>query len=203
MKVVILDGSHNKAGMTVRLIENFIKGIKSVDPKANIKIYDLLNEKIEFCRGCNNCTEDKDPLNAKCTIDDVAVEIKKQALACDVLVFATPIYEFCVSSSMKRFLERCLTLVTFKFGITSRGKPIKGTQGVILCSSGAPFPFNYLMGITRYPKFILKLACKLFRCSETSMILAGGMRINKKMEQKWCDRARELGIKIAKKKIHR
>jgi multimeric flavodoxin WrbA len=197
MKIVILDGVHNKQGMTLKLVTKFIDGIKSVKPDAEIVTYDLLNEDIKFCRGCGKCTEDKNPLNAACMItDDECEKIKQEALECDVLVFATPIYEYCVSSVMKRFLERCLTLVTFRMGITSRAKAIKGKIGVVICSSGAPFPFNHLMGITRYPKFILRLASKLFRCDKVDMILAGGMAINTKMQTKWENKAYKLGQKI-------
>jgi multimeric flavodoxin WrbA len=198
MKIVILDGVHNKQGMTLKLVAKFIEGIRSVNSDVEIVTYDLLNEDIEFCRGCGKCTEDKNPLNATCVIaNDDCEKIKQEALDCDVLVFATPIYEYCVSSAMKRFLERCLTLVTFRMGITSRAKAIKGKFGVVICSSGAPFPFNHLMGITRYPKFILRLASKLFRCDKVEILMAGGMAISTKMQIKWENKAYKIGQKIA------
>lgn len=200
MKIIILDGSHNKSGYTQKLINAFIDGIKSVKPKSEIKIYDLLNEKISFCLGCGKCTEDKDPVNAKCTINDTANQIKNEALEADVVVFATPIYEFAVSSAMKRFLERCLTLVTFKMGPTARGSTIKGKWGIALCPFGAPWPFGDLMGITSYPKKMLPLACKLFRCDKIEMILAGGMPINEKFKNKYLDKTKKLGIKVANSK---
>lgn len=195
MKIVVLDGTHNKNGMTSKLVDCFLDGFLSVKD-AEIKKFDLLNENIEFCRGCNKCTESKDPVNAECVINDVCEDIKKEALNCDVVVFASPIYEYCVSSAMKRFMERCLTLVTFRLGVTPRAKKIKNKYGVILCCSGAPFPLNYIMGMIRYPNFILKLGCKLFRCSEIHKIFAGAMYAK---EDKYCTKARKLGIKVAKK----
>lgn len=199
MKIVILDGTHNKTGMTLKLVKKFIEGVKEKRPEVEIETYDLLNGDIAFCKGCGKCTEDKNPVNAKCMISDGCEKIKQAALDSDVVVFATPIYEYCVSSAMKRFLERCLTLVTFKMGPAPRAKAIKGKVGVVVCSSGAPFPFNHLMGITRYPKFILRLASKLFRCSDVEMILAGGMAISPKMQIKWENKAENLGRKIAQK----
>ncbi len=199
MKIVILDGTHNKNGMTLKLVNKFIDGIKGEVDAADVKTYDLLNEDIRFCIGCGKCTEDKDLINAKCVIVDNCEKIKQEALDADVVVFATPIYEYCVSSVMKRFLERCLTLVTFRMGPAARAKAIKGKVGVVICSSGAPFPINHLMGITRYPKFILRLACKLFRCSDVEMILAGGMAISPKMQAKWENKAQKLGHQIAQK----
>lgn len=200
MKIVILDGTHNKSGMTLKLVSKFLEGVKSVRPEAEIAAHDLLNENIAFCRGCGKCTEDKDPISAKCMIeDDDCGKIKQEALEADVVVFATPIYEYCVSSAMKRFLERCLTLVAFRMGPAARARAIKGKVGVAICSSGAPFPFNHLMGITRYPKFILKLGSKLFRCGEVKMLLAGGMAISPKMEAKWENKSFNLGKQVARK----
>jgi multimeric flavodoxin WrbA len=198
MKIVILDGTHNKSGMTLKLVNKFLEGIKTAKSEVEIKIYDLLNENISFCQGCGKCTEDKDPVNAKCIINDACNDIKLAALNSDLVVFASPIYEYCVSSVMKRFLERCLTLVTFKFGPVARAKAIPGKIGVVFCSSGAPFPFNYLMGIVRYPKFILRLGCKLFGCNQIKMVMAGGMAINSKMQSKWENKAFKLGQKVAK-----
>ncbi len=199
MKIVILDGVHNKQGMTLKLVAKFVEGVRSMNPDVEIVTYDLLNENIQFCKGCGKCTEDKDLINAKCAIEDGCEKIKQEALESDVVVFATPIYEYCVSSVMKRFLERCLTLVTFKMGPVARAKSIKGKVGVVICSSGAPFPFNHLMGITRYPKFILRLASKLFRCAKVEMIMAGGMAISPKMQIRWENKAYKLGQKVARK----
>jgi len=199
MKVVILDGTHNKAGMTLKLVAKFVDGLKSISPNVNISTHDLLNENISFCLGCGKCTEDKDPINAKCVIKDDCETIKYKALEADVVVFATPIYEYCISSVMKRFLERCLTMVTFKFGPVARSKPVKNKVGVIICSSGAPFPFNYLMGITRYPRFILKLACSLFRCEHVYIIMAGGMAIKTTWQAKWENKTFRLGRLVARK----
>ncbi|MFW5990951.1 MAG: flavodoxin family protein [Candidatus Nanoarchaeia archaeon] len=189
MKIVILDGTHNKNGRTLALVKSFIEGVKSVT-KAEVKTFDLLNENIEFCKGCNKCTTDKDPVNVTCEISDDCQKIKEEALKADIVVFATPIYEYAVSSVMKRFLERCLTLVTFRFGPAPRAKPIKGRYGIILCTSGAPPPLNYLMGMTRYPKFILRLAAKLFRCGKIKSIYDGG-NIN-------YEKAKKPGVKVAK-----
>ncbi|KKR21494.1 MAG: hypothetical protein UT48_C0007G0015 [Parcubacteria group bacterium GW2011_GWE2_39_37] len=199
MKIVIFDGSHNKTGMTLKLVDKFLEGVKKGKPDAEIVTYDLLNENIEFCLGCGKCTEDKDPINAECVIEDDCKKIKQIALESDVVVFATPIYEYCVSSSMKRFLERCLTLVTFRLGPVARAKVTKGKVGVVICSSGAPFPFNHLMGITRYPKFMLKLGCKLFGCEKVEMIMAGGMAIKPSWQAKWENKAFKLGQQITQK----
>ncbi len=201
MKIAVLDGTHDKQGMTHQLIEAFQRGISSVKPDFDLKIFDLLDSDIKFCNGCNTCTMDKALINAKCLIDDKAEEIKKEALDCDVLVVASPVYEYSVSSSMKRFLERCLTLVTFRFGPSPRAKPVKHKQGVVLCASGAPSPINHVMGMTLYPRLMLRLLCKLFRCRKVKMLFAGGMRGSEKLRAKWVQKAEKVGYKIGKKLI--
>lgn len=197
MKIVILDGAHNKTGKTLGLVSKFIEGVRSVRGEVTIMTHDLMNENIQFCQGCGKCAEDKISINAECIINDAYADIKQEALDADILVFATPIYEYCVSSTMKRFLERCLTLVAFKFGPTARATAIKGKVGVVICSSGAPFPFNHLMGITSYPKFMLKLACKLFRCDKVVIVMAGGMAIKPSWQAKWENKSFKVGQKVA------
>jgi FMN-dependent NADH-azoreductase len=198
MKVVILDGTHSKNGMTQKLVASFLKGVRSEKSNIKVKTYDLLSENIHFCKGCNTCTKDPDPINATCVIQDDVPKIQDASLSADVVVFATPIYEFCVSSTMKRFLERCLTLVSFRFGIMSRAKPIPKRHAILLSASGAPFPINHLTGMTRYPRFIFRLAARLFRCSDRKRILAGGMSFNEKTQKKYERKAYQLGVRIGK-----
>ena len=199
MQVVVLNATHNKQGMTNLLANAFSETIRERFKEAKIMNFDLLNEDIKFCTGCTKCTSLKAEINAECIIKDKCEKIKKEALECDILVFVTPIYEYAVSSSMKRFLERCLTLVTFKFGPAPKAKPIKAKHGVVICCSGAPFPINHLMGFTRYPKKILRLACKLFRCANIHEIYAGGMRGSNRMQQKYVEKTKKLAEKIADK----
>ncbi len=199
MEIVVLDGTHNKNGHTLDIVNNFLKGIKTnKDADIKITVYDLMKENIEFCKGCNECTKQEDKVMADCSIKDSCQKIQKHALAADILVFASPIYEYSVSSVMKRFLERCLNLATFSFGPAPKTLPIKGKIGVVICSSGAPFPFNHLMGITRHPKFILKFSCRLFGCSKIKYIFAGAPQ-NEKLKMKHNKRAFMLGKNISGK----
>ncbi|MFW6014167.1 MAG: flavodoxin family protein [Candidatus Nanoarchaeia archaeon] len=197
MKIVILDGSHNKCGHTIDLVNSFTEGITFVR-KANIVSYDLVNEKIEFCKGCENCSTKNEKLKYSCIINDSCKKIQKDAFDADIVVFASPIYTYSVTSAMKRFLERCVSLATFSFGPAPKAKVVNGKRGVIICPSGAPFPFNHLMGFTRNPKQLLNFGCKLFGCSDIHIIYAGGLS-RKKTKEKYQKKAFELGQKIAKK----
>lgn len=192
MKVVIIDWIHNRNWMTTKLVDEFVRWVKSVNENAEIVHYDLMKEDIKPCMWCGKCTEDQKSEIWKCMIDDKWTEIIENALEADVLVFATPIYEYCVSSTMKRFLERCLPLWKFSFGIVARRKANKNKKWVILCSSWAPFPFNYLMWIAIYPRFILRLSCKFFGCWKIKSIFAWLMAGSEKMKNKYMKKAFKL-----------
>ena len=174
--------------MTQQMVRSFAENVKD-----DVKIHSLFSEDIKFCNGCQECV--KPDKETKCWVDDKCEDIKKEALEADVVVFATPIYEFCVSAAMKRFLERCLSLATFKLGPAPKYKPIKNKVGVIMCSSGAPAPLNKWLGYTRYPKRILRLGCKFFRCDEIIEIYAGGMMLNEKMRDKWLKKVKAAAIR--------
>ncbi|MGM5483001.1 MAG: flavodoxin family protein [Nanobdellota archaeon] len=189
MKVVILDGTHNKEGKTLKIANGLIEGL-SLSKNDTLSRFDLLNMNISFCKGCNKCVLEKTDDISECPIKDDFKLIRDEALSADLVVFANPIYEYCVSSSMKRFLERCLVLTTFRFGPSPKLKPKMGKFSVIICSSGAPFPFNHLMGITWYPRFILRFASKIYRCDKIHTIYAGGAK-------NYIPKAKTLGKKIA------
>lgn len=194
MKVTIIDGTHNKNWMTVKLIDEFVRGLKSKYDNAEISHYDLMNENIKPCMWCGKCTEDQDADRGLCNIKwDKWEEIINKCLESDVIVFATPIYEYCVSSTMKRFLERCLPLGKFKFWIVPRSKVSKNKTWIILCVSGAPYPFNFLMWIAIYPKFILTKIAKFFGCGKIKSIFAWLMLGSEKIKNKYMKKAFELG----------
>ncbi|EKE29154.1 MAG: hypothetical protein ACD_2C00217G0001 [uncultured bacterium (gcode 4)] len=199
MKAVLLDWTHNKHWVTIWLSEMFMDWLAKSIPNIEVERFDLLNWNIKFCNGCNLCTQDIDPTGATCPIRDDFEMIKKATVEADIVILVSPIYEYSVSSAMKRFLERCLTMVTFKFWVVPRLKPVSWKIWIILCSSGAPFPFNHLMWITRYPRFILRMACGLFWCEKIYSIYAWWMRISDKMKLKWEKKAHELGLKTGER----
>jgi len=73
----------------------------------------------------------------------------------DILVYASPIYQFTITALFKKFNERTMP-VLFRSKKSPfpqpRNKIKKGKKGVVLLSTGAPFPFNVLFGMTKYAK---------------------------------------------------
>lgn len=62
----------------------------------------LKGKRIGFCTGCMVCQKTQ-----KCVIADDAVGIAQKIGNADVLVFATPVYYYCLSGQLKTMLDRC------------------------------------------------------------------------------------------------
>lgn len=113
-KFVIIQGSSKSKGNT-NLVVNYILSKKQghfIDLKAsNITYYDY-NHK---------------------NIDDDFLKVIDKIMACDVVIFATPVYWYTMSAVMKTFFDRLSDLVTIRKDLGRRLKDKK--VFVIACSS--------------------------------------------------------------------
>ena len=124
MKIVIINGSARK-GNTLRAIDAFIKGASE---KNVIEIIQPDRLHIAPCKGCGVCQcykgcVDQDDTNS--TIDKVA--------AADMILFATPVYWWGMSSQLKLIIDKCycrgLQLTNKKVGtIVVGGSPVDSIQ---------------------------------------------------------------------------
>ena len=182
MDVVIINGSYHQEGMTSALIKNLKKGIRENRPKARFREIFLMDEEFGYCTGCGTCIRDSESDIPVCSVDDDVREWLEILMECDIVVLATPIYEKAPTAIMKKFLER--NLVMAKGGPPKpRARPKKGKKGVVLLSAGAPWPFDWVLGMYRYSRYILRFMCKGYGCSTVRTLTAGGMESG----QKWYD----------------
>ena len=138
--VLIISTSPRKGGNSDMLATEFAKGAKEAGNE--VDVVNLAGKKIEFCRGCLSCVKTQ-----KCVIDDDAAEVRDKMLSADVIVWATPIYYYCISGQMKTMIDRGNPLYTsdYKFrdiyllataaedeGYVVEGA-VKATQGWIDC----------------------------------------------------------------------
>lgn len=105
MNVLLLRGNPVKKGFTQRLTDLFVNGVRETDAK--LTDIDLTHLAIQSCRGCYHCWL-KHP--GRCGQKDDMNDLLPQILDADVLVFATPVYYFSMSSYMKVFFERMFPL---------------------------------------------------------------------------------------------
>jgi multimeric flavodoxin WrbA len=104
MKVLALNGSLRGArGATGKILQSMGTGVEMAGGIWNV--VNLSELKIETCRACNHCQRTK---TYKCILDstDNTEEVFSQMADADILIYASPVYVFGVSSLLKRFLER-------------------------------------------------------------------------------------------------
>ena len=98
-KVLIISSSPRKGGNSETLAAAFVKGAREAGNQVET-VY-LREKQVGFCKGCLAC------LNlGHCVIQDDAVEIAAKMHDANVLVFATPVYYYCVSGQLKTMLDR-------------------------------------------------------------------------------------------------
>ena len=97
--VLIISSSPRKGGNSETLAASFAKGAEEAGHKVET-VY-LREKNYGFCKGCLACLK-----VGHCVIDDDAVEIAARMHDADVLVFATPVYYYCVSGQLKTMLDR-------------------------------------------------------------------------------------------------
>ena len=88
-KVLIISSSPRKGGNSETLVASFARGAQEAGHLVET-VY-LREKQFGFCKGCFGCLK-----LGHCVINDDA----------DVLVFATPVYYYCVSGQLKTLLDR-------------------------------------------------------------------------------------------------
>ena len=98
-KILIIQGGGRPNGNTDQLVKSFAKG--AVDAGHEVGIISLIKNEIKGCLGCNACRYGK-----PCVQKDGFNEIVPKIKAADMLVFASPLYFWTISSRIKAFIER-------------------------------------------------------------------------------------------------
>ncbi len=141
--VLIINSTYRKGGNSEVLAEQFKKGEEEGGNTVNeISLRDI---DLKFCIGCLSCQK-----TGKCVLHDSMNELLPLVRNADVLVFATPVYYYCMSGQLKTFLDRLNPL----YGRSNKFKEvylmttaadteknamdgtIKGVQGWIDCFDG-------------------------------------------------------------------
>jgi multimeric flavodoxin WrbA len=139
MKVIAFNGSpYMDKGNTALILNPFLKGMK--DSGAEVELFFTYRMKINPCRGESNCMF-KNP--GRCfQQDDMNALYPK--LNADIIVFATPLYWFGASGSMKNLMDRMipigLPLLELRNGHSGHplreDKRVKGGKLVLVSSCG-------------------------------------------------------------------
>ena len=109
--ILIISSSPRRGGNSEELAAAFAKGAKEAGH--SVETVYLREKQFGFCRGCLACAE-----RGRCVIQDDAVEIADQMHDADILVFATPVYYYCVSGQLKTMLDRANPLYESDYAFT-------------------------------------------------------------------------------------
>ncbi|HYA13969.1 MAG TPA: SCP2 sterol-binding domain-containing protein [Syntrophales bacterium] len=106
MKILAIQGSpRGRQGNTEIILHDFFKGAQKAG--AQVETIYLNEKKIRPCLGCYACWT-KTP--GVCAIDDDMTGLLQKVRECDVIVYATPLYNYNMTALMKAFQERMLPL---------------------------------------------------------------------------------------------
>lgn len=125
MNVTVLFGSPRRKGNTKKLLDYLLEGLKKKGH--DVKVIYLNDLNIRPCQGCLGCLKD-----GVCKIKDDMKDVKKYILESDLIVFATPVYWFSVSSQLKLVIDRMISFMD-----TNYNSRIKGKKAITLMTSGA------------------------------------------------------------------
>ncbi len=106
MKILALQGSPRPKKYTQMVLDKFLEG--AVGKGAECETVHLASKKIHPCLGCYSCWV-KTP--GVCVHKDDMPGILEKLRGCEVVVYATPLYTFGMTSYMKAFLDRSIPSV--------------------------------------------------------------------------------------------
>lgn len=157
MKILILNGSPRKKGVTSTLLAELAAGINGKQEVEIVRVHDL---HMKPCIGCLKCRPDK-----ICILPHDDAHLLAEAVKnADLLVIGSPVYWGNMPGPLKVFFDRNVPLFEYcEADKPARSFPkqqLKGKACILIVCVGSPFPFSLLPsqcgGIIRSLKTILK-----------------------------------------------
>ena len=104
---LILNGSpRGKEGNTARLVEKFTTGLKQ-EKDIELDYVELKERNINNCTGCFSCWSETP---GECIHQDDMSELFHKYIETELIIWATPLYHYGMSTILKKFIERTLPL---------------------------------------------------------------------------------------------
>ncbi len=99
-RVLIISASPRRSGNSDLMAEQFKKG--AVEAGNTVEKIFLANKKINYCLACDYCRKN----SGICVQKDDMTDLLNSMMLADVVVLASPIYFYNVSSQLKTFMDR-------------------------------------------------------------------------------------------------
>ena len=98
-KILVISGGGRPNGNTAQLVHEFMKG--AADAGHRTELLSLNRIRVNGCTGCNACRYGK-----PCVQNDDFAAIVPKIKEADLIVFASPLYFWTISSKIKALIER-------------------------------------------------------------------------------------------------
>ena len=126
MKIAILNGSPRKQN-TAAMVDAFAEGARAAGHE--VEVIHVGKMKIGGCLGCEYCHGKG---AGQCVQKDDMEKVMPAYRACDMIVFASPIYYFDMTAQLSAAIQRVYAI----------GKPARATKAALLLSAASPNPFE-------------------------------------------------------------
>jgi len=104
MNILVILGSPNRNGSSCFLAEQFIEG--AANSGCEIERFETAFSNVNPCRGCGYCRNH----DGLCIHDDDMAHFCSSILSSDMVVLATPLYYFGMSSQLKSVIDRLYSI---------------------------------------------------------------------------------------------
>lgn len=141
MDILAMVGSRRKQGNTSGLVEAVLAPAR--ERGAQVEVLFLGDFRIEACTGCEGCSG-----SWQCVIEDDFQALVERLDRADGLVLASPTYWYTVTSDMKRFVDRCYSLIRFPETRRAWIGKYQGTNKVCVTAAVCEQPDPALAGNT-------------------------------------------------------
>lgn len=125
MVATVLFGSPRREGNTKRLLNFLLDELKKKG--VVVRMLHLNDLNVRPCQGCLSCLDE-----GNCRIMDDMKDVRKYIYDSDILIFASPVYWFSVSSQLKLIIDRMMAFMDRNYNSRIRGKKV-----ITLLTSGA------------------------------------------------------------------
>ena len=181
MKIVCLLGSPREKGNSATIANRFCDTAE----KLGAEVQNFTLNKLEY-RGCQGCMACKTKLD-RCILEDDLTEVLDAVRETDVLVLATPIYYWDVTSQLKAFVDRTFSYLTPDFMTNpNRSRLAPGKKLVFIQVQGNPDESMFTDVFSKFDYFF-----KSYGFSESHLIRACGVRGKRELE------ARQDALRLA------
>lgn len=176
-KIAVLMGSPRRNGNTAKLVESFVMGANKAGNEVEVIRAATLN--INGCLGCNACITN----GHKCVQKDDMQSVYDRLKDVEVIVIATPIYFYGVSSQLKCLIDRLHNPVRNDFSV-------KKLALLCVCADTIPTVFDSI-------KEMYESVLRYFSLEDGGMVTVNGVNaIGDIFGNVGLSEAEQLGLKI-------